>query len=167
MLYSCDLHSLEQMLDNVHQGLEWQGVVQVPRTMWRHLGHQQDPDTVIEYVKLVMGGGPAPGASRRRAGGPRGKDGGGAEEETEGRKRMSVGFLLRQSSSVPVEARRVSYGKLAGGAAAGAAAEPSSTSFDSNGGSFTLMGSAGRATATTTTTTTTPGETRHSSITQV
>ncbi|GAX81027.1 hypothetical protein CEUSTIGMA_g8462.t1 [Chlamydomonas eustigma] len=53
VLYSCDLNSLEQMLDNVLRGQEWQGVVQVPYSMWRHLGHQQDPDTVIDYVEFT------------------------------------------------------------------------------------------------------------------
>ena len=94
------------MLENVLRGVEWQGVVQVPHTMWRHLGHQQEPDTVIDYVDFSPAG---TAATNTTAGGRQGSEaqakGAGDGGETE-RSKRSVGFLLRQSSSVPVDARR-------------------------------------------------------------
>lgn len=51
VLYMYDLHSLEQMLEHVLGGLEWQGVVMVPYSLKRYLGHQQDSDTVIDFIR--------------------------------------------------------------------------------------------------------------------
>ena len=96
VLYSCDLNSLEQMLDNVLRGQEWQGVVQVPFSMWRHLGHQQDPDTVIDYVDFVTS------EAQRRGGTAAASSTGGESAQVAG-SQPSVGFLIKQASAVPIE----------------------------------------------------------------
>lgn len=57
VLYMYDTGSLEEMLDHVLTGQEWQGVVQVPYSMRRHLGHQQDSETIIDFLRVLPGEG--------------------------------------------------------------------------------------------------------------
>lgn len=51
VLFTYDQTSLEDMLDNVLSGAEWQGVVLVPYSLMRYLGVQQHADTIIDFAK--------------------------------------------------------------------------------------------------------------------
>lgn len=51
VLFSFDQGSLEDMLENVLGGSEWQGVVQVPYSLMRYLGVQQYADTIIDFAR--------------------------------------------------------------------------------------------------------------------
>lgn len=112
VLFTYDLHSLEQMLENVLRGSEWQGVVQVPYSLRQHLGVQQDSDTIIDFNKSMNGPEANPGAMVAKEDSCYSQDpegGGRAEDDDDfqigdtraaARKRQSVAFMLKQQSSV-------------------------------------------------------------------
>ncbi|KAL6761031.1 hypothetical protein V8C86DRAFT_2545790 [Haematococcus lacustris] len=56
VLFTFDLHSLEQMLEDVLRGLEWQGVVQVPMSLRRFLASHYAPAADAEAQGIFTAG---------------------------------------------------------------------------------------------------------------